>query len=313
MTGKNVVINNYLHKANTIFLLVCLVLFGCTEEQPQNPSKPPEKEIILKIGLIPEQNIFNQINRYNHIGNYLKKKTGITIEFKALARYGDIVTDFDELGLDGAFFGSFIYAIAHSKLGVIPVARPQNLDGYSTYHGILFVRKDSGINGIKDMKGKIFAFVDKATTAGYLLPLAYFKQNGIIDYNSYFKKTYFTGTHEGTIYDVLDKHSDIGAAKNTVYSRLLPTDPRLANELKIITRSPDVPENALAMRIGLDEKIRNKIRDTLIDMNNDPAGKEVLKEFGALKFIETTNDDYESVYGYASEIGLDLINYNYTN
>ena len=56
------------------------------------------------------------------------------------------------------------------------------------------------------MKGKTFAFVDKATTAGYLLPLAYFKHNGINDYNKFFKKTYFTGTHEDAIYDVLNKN-----------------------------------------------------------------------------------------------------------
>ena len=49
------------------------------------------------------------------------------------------------------------------------------------------------------MKGKTFAFVDKATTAGHLLPLAYFKAHGIQDYKTYFKETYFAGTHENAI------------------------------------------------------------------------------------------------------------------
>ena len=174
----------YFLKLITLSVLTCIILFGCTEEHPQKQTTPPENEITLKIGLIPEQNIFDQINRYNNIGNYINKKTNIKIEFKALTRYGEINTDFNELDLDGAFFGSFIYAIAHSQLGVVPIARPENLDGSSTYHGIIFVRKDSGINDIEDMKGKIFAFVDKATTAGYLLPLVYFKENGITEYNS---------------------------------------------------------------------------------------------------------------------------------
>jgi len=292
-------------------LTFLLILFGCTQEKPEKESKVSKEKIILKIGLIPEQNIFDQLARYKYLGEYLENKTNIGIEFTALTRYGDIVTDLDNLGLDGAFFGSFVYAIAHSKLGVIPIARPENPDGSSTYHGLLFVRNDSGINGTEDMKGKIFAFVDKATTAGYLLPLAYFKNNGITDYNNFFKKTYFTGTHEGAIYDVLNKHADIGAAKNTVFYRLSQADPRIESELRIISRSPDVPENALALRMGIDAKIRNKIKETLLGMNNDQAGMEVLKAFGAVKFIDTTDKDYQSVYGYACELDLDLSRYDY--
>ena len=298
----------------TVFTLICLTFtFGCSQNKTEKASETSKDKITLRIGLIPEQNIFAQLSRYKNIGDYLEKKTNINIKFKALTKYGDIVKDFKKLQLDGAFFGSFIYAIAHSKLGVIPLARPESPDGSSTYHGIIFVRNDSGINGVHDMKGKTFAFVDKATTAGYLLPLYYFKHNGITDYNKFFKKTYFTGTHADAVYDVLNKNADIGAAKNTIFYRLVQKDPRIANELKILSRSPDVPENALALSKNIDEKIRNKIKETLLDMNNDPVGKKVLKAFGAVKFIETNNKDYQSVYDYADEIGLDLKTFDYTH
>ena len=139
--------------------------------------------------------------------------------------------------------------------------------------------------------------------------LAYFEDNGITDYKIFFKKTYFTGTHEGTIYDVINGYADVGAAKNTVFYRLARTDQRIAKELRIITRSPDVPENSLALKKDVDEKIRNKVRETLLDMNEDPSGMKILTSFGAVKFIETNDNDYQSVYDYASEIGLDLSNY----
>jgi phosphonate transport system substrate-binding protein len=81
--------------------------------------------------------------------------------------------------MDGAFFGSFSYTLAHAKLGVEVLVRPENLKGISSYHGLIFVRKDSRIRTAKDMKGKRFVFVDKATTAGYLLPLDYFLEHNI--------------------------------------------------------------------------------------------------------------------------------------
>ena len=121
------VINRNSIRLIIISTLTFLVFFsGCSGEKPIKESKNPDEKIVLKIGLIPEQNIFGQLNRYKHIGDYLESKTKIKIEFKALTKYGDIVTDFEKLELDGAFFGSFIYTIAHSKLGVIPIARPEN-------------------------------------------------------------------------------------------------------------------------------------------------------------------------------------------
>jgi phosphonate transport system substrate-binding protein len=177
---------------------------------------------------------------------------------------------------------------------------------------LIFVRKDSGINTFRDMKGKRFAFVDKATTAGYLLPLRYFHEHEA-DWKNYLKEGYFTGTHEDAIYDVLNNKADIGAAKSTVFNRLAKADPRIAKELVILEKSPDVPENGLALRKDIDESLRNRMKEALLGMHLDPEGKKVLERFGAQKFIETTNQDYLPVLKYAEEARLNLATYDYLN
>lgn len=267
----------------------------------------------LIIGLIPERNIFQQLKRYEPLADYISKKIGINIKLKVLTRYGNIIENFASAHMDAAFFGSFTYALAHSKLGVEAVARPEGIDGHSTYYGLIFVRKDSGIKSIKEMQGKSFAFVDKATTAGYLLPLAYFKENQIKNYKKFFNETYFAGTHQDTVYDVLNNTADIGAAKNTMFYKLAADDRRITDELVILKKSPHVPENGLAVRKNLDGSIKHKLKMALIYMHADPEGINVLKKFGARRFIETSNDDYASVYKYAREIGLNLSTYDYIN
>ncbi len=288
---------------------------GCSQPETGSeaqPEKAPEETYLL-IGLIPEHNIFKQLERYEPLAGYLAKKIGTKIKLKLLTRYGNIVDNFVSLGLDAAFFGSFTYALAHAKIGVQAIARPENNLGVSTYHGLIFVRKDSGIVSAKDMKGKTFAFVDKATTAGYILPLAYFKKNEIEDYKTFFKETYFTGTHEDAIYDVLNKKADIGAAKNTVFFRISVDDSRVTQELNIIARSPDVPENGLAVRKHMNKSLKVKLKQALLTMHQDPAGIKILRDFGAQRFIATTNKDYTNVYLYAHLIGLDLRTYDYMN
>jgi len=267
----------------------------------------------LTIGLIPEQNVFKQMKRYKPLGEYLEEKTKNKINFMILSRYGNIIESFENKKLDGAFWGSFTGAMAIEKLGIKPVARPVNRDGTSTYHGYILVRKDSGIKDITDMKGKVIAFVEKATTAGYIFPMAYFKKHGIKDINTYFKEYYFTGSHDAAIHAVLDKKVDIACAKNTVYEILSREDKRIKDELMIIARSPDVPSNGLGLRPQLPFAVKADIKETLLNMHNDPKGKLVLEEFGVIQFIETTESDYAPVFDIAQSAGIKLKDYEYVN
>jgi len=300
------------HAASAVCLLGLLLLTGCPGKETPKPSrKSPGMKLV--IGLIPEQNIFHQFERYEPLMKYVGDKVEVQFELKVLPRYGNIVDNFQSLGLDGAFLGSFTYVLAHARLGLHVLARPENDNGVSTYYGMIFVRKDSRIRTVRDMKGKRLACVDKATTAGYLLPMAYFHEHAVRKPRQYLAEIYFTGTHENAIADVLDRKADIGAAKNTVFERMAAKAPRIRNELQVLAVSPDVPENALALRGNLEETTRRKILDALLGMDRDPAGREVLKKFGARRFVPTTDKDYDAVIRYAGEIHIDLATYDYIN
>lgn len=294
-----------------VFLSIVLLLQCKKQEETVPISDTAQKPFV--IGLIPEHNIFRQKERYEPLAAYLSKHIGRKITLTILSRYGNIVENFVAKGMDGAFFGSFTGALAHKKLNLDALARPEYSNGISSYHGLIFVRKDSGIRNVNDMKGKRLAFVDKATTAGWLLPMYYFKTNGIDDYKSLLEEWYYTGTHEGAIYDVLNKKADIGAAKNTVFDRLAETDKRISQELLILAKSPEVPANGLCVRKDLDDRLKTNLKETLLNMDRDEEGREVLKEFGAVRFVATSEAEYAPVFEYAAQIGLDLATYDYMN
>ena len=203
--------------------------------------------------------------------------------------------------------------MAVRKLAIKPLARPQYVGGASTYYGMVFVKKGSGIRTAEDMRGKQMVFVDRATTAGYLLPLSYFKSIHIEDYASWFKEYYFSGTHEDAINDVLNGFADVGAAKNTVFYRMAATNKRITSELEILATSPHVPANALCVRHDLDEKIVQALKQQLLIINQSQEGRDILANLKMERFIETTIEDYRPVLDYANSIGLDLTTYNYLN
>jgi phosphonate transport system substrate-binding protein len=146
------------------------------------------------------------------------------------------------------------------------------------------------------MKGKRFALVERATTSGYLFPLAYLRESGIADPQAYLGETLFAGSPEAAIKAVLNKEADVGAAKSTIYDLLAAENPRVEKELVILTSSSVLPLNCLAVRRDLDPELKDALKKTLLDMEKDRAGIETLRRFGARGFIETNDRDYEYLY-----------------
>lgn len=270
-----------------------------------------EKEQPLLIGLIPEQNIFKQFERYMPLASYLNKKTGIKVKFTILSKYGDIIDRFIQRGLAGAFFGDLTGAIAIRKLSVEPAVTPINVYGSSTSYGFIIVRKDSGITRAEDMRGRIMAFVDKASVAGYLFPVVYLKKQGIKDYRTFFSEYYFTGGFDASLYDVVDGRADIGCVKNTVLNEIIRKDPSVIKEIKIIAQSPSMPANVLCLSRSLSPEIKSKIINALLDMENDPFGKNILKKMKFKRFIKASEDNFMPVYRLLDEIHEKPETYNY--
>lgn len=289
-----------------IFIAVFLISL-CMPES--SLAQAPQQNIL--IGIAPEINIFKQKQRFDALGEFLSKKTGVTVTFTILSSYGEMIDNFIAGKIDGAFFSSFSGAIAIRRAGAVPLLRTVNLDGTSTYSGYIYVRKDSAIRSVKDMKNRRMAYVDKATTAGYLFPVAHLRMNGVADPERFFSETFFTGSHDAAINAVLTRKADVGAAKNTVYDLMRKRDSRVDRELEVIAESSRVPSNGLLVRKDLQESLKNSLKTVLSGLHTDSEGKAVLQQFAALKFIETTTHDYQSVFDMAKNAHIDVMTYIY--
>ena len=273
------------------------------------PYKAFSQEELL-IGLIPEENIFNQMDKYRPLAAYLSSRLGMNVRLTILSRYGDIIDRFTTRKMDGAFFSAMTGALAVEKLGVEPVARPVNLDGTTSIKSYIFVRKDSGIKTVPDMKDKRMAFVDRATVS-YLFAIAFLREKRVINIDNYFKEYYFTGSHDSAIYSVLDNRADIGAAESKVYKRMIGKDPSIKDELNILAESGDFPDTTLCLRKGLPAEIKTRIKTILLTMDRDAEGEELLRKFEASKFIEADKKDFLNFFDLANKAGINIKNYIY--
>jgi phosphonate transport system substrate-binding protein len=267
-------------------LLTCLVFSTAT---PTAALGQPEE---LLIGIEPEHNIFDQMERYRFLAGYLSDQLGIHVRLTIMSRYGEVIKRFKALKLDGAFLTSYTAFMGIKELHLEPLANPVNLSGESRSQGYIFVRKDSHIRTINDMAGNSIVFVDPATMEGYLFPLAFFEKHGVRDIHTFFHRMYFSGSHASAIFAVLDGRADIGAAKNTVFNNLVRNDPSIKQELEVLAMSPKVPEVTLCIKNEIAQNLRERLTNILLHMDKTEEGRKALRQFQALRFVSASKKDF---------------------
>lgn len=290
----------------------------------------------LIIAVLPEQDLLAQEQRYGPLVDYLSQNLGLqtTVKLKLLPNYGEVIKEFRAGRVNAAFLGSLAFALAHAQAGVEPLVRPEK-DGVSQYRGLIVVRKDSGIDELKDLRGKSFGLVDKATTAGYVFPLLYFREHGIEKPGEFFGSIVYTGSHDLLFTKVFSRELDAGAAKDLMLWEVAKTRPQVKEELKTLAISPPVPNNAFVLSGKLDfpcyhchrmvprssiasnlslprepEELKELLSDLLLKLHETDEGRRVLDALGADRFVKTTVEDLKEVNKMIHKAGFDPENYN---
>ena len=124
----------------------------------------------------------------------LSESTNLNIKLKVYDERLDFENDI-KLGKIDLYFGNPGYGVAgHLKHGYIPLIRSDR----KLLEGIVVTKKDSDIQTIEQLNGKIIAFPDKSAFAASIIVRSRINS----DFNIKFK-TLYTGSHDNTYRAVL--------------------------------------------------------------------------------------------------------------
>ncbi len=247
----------------------------------------------LRIGLVPEHNIFAMRDRYRAWAACLSGKLGRPVEIVMLSSYEAVLDDFKDRSLDAAFLGSLVALIAIDCLDARPLARPEFPGAVSTYRGVIFVRDESPIHSVDDLRGKSIAML-KSTTAGSLFPLAEFNRRHWMDSGPNQPQIVWLGTHDQVVSAVVQGQVDAGAAKDLRLDAYLQSHP--GNRVRCLATGPAVPNLALVARADVAEKTGPALTKILLEMHEDPAAQPALKELGTVRFIRCAASEFDPIY-----------------
>lgn len=289
-------------------LLAFLTLASCSEKKEsvnisfKGDSASGESFVIA---LLPKQNVFQQKKQYKALAEYLSKTTGMNVRTKLLDSYDAIYDEMLNNKVDAAFLGSLSYVVMNSKIPLDPIARPYRKDGTSTYRGLIFALRNKGITeDIRTWEGKRIALVHKSTTAGYVFPRYHLSKKGVTGFEGYFSKVIYTGSHDASALAVFQNEVDIGCAADDIFNELIGKNPLMREKLAVVASSPQVPSNTLAMRESADAKLKEKLKEALLNMDKTPQGRDALSMLGAVRFIETKESEFGPIFEMLNALGL---------
>lgn len=292
----------------SLSLLVMSFLPGCSEKKDSADilqNKKSETTESFVIALLPQRNVFLQKKRYKALADYLSKATGMNVKTKLLDDYNAIYNEMLRDKIDAAFFGSLSYVVTNSMIPLDPIARPYMKNGISTYRGVIFTSKNSDITSdVRTWKDKRIALVSKSTTGGYIFPRWYLEKGGVKNFEGYFGKVIYSGTHNAAITAVLENDADIGCTADIIFNEMAEKDPLIRERLAVIASSTPVPYNTLGIRESADDGLKKMLKEVLLNMHKTPEGREALSMLGATHYVDTKKSEYSPIVEMLNTLGL---------
>ena len=270
-----------------IQLALAVLLLGSASGDAQTP---------LTLALTPSRDPTALKEAGDAFARTITQVSGVPVKAIVASDYAGVIEALRSKRVDLAFVHPVGYVLANREAGCHILVRDV-WQGKTAYTARFYVRKDRGIQRVEDLRGKTVAFVDPASSSGYIYPMVLLiKQNLVRDRDpkTFFKDALFTGTHEAALQAVLRGRVDAAASFDKA-PELHIKDPALIAQLGFVGETPEIPEAGICARPGLPPEAVARIKRALLSIKA-PEYAALLKEIYDIDgFIEASDRDYQPV------------------
>ncbi len=265
-----------------IFMLLSIAVSGCEQAEqakkvrltPQKPSMQqapatmPQIQPALVFGFDLRLGPKEDVRIYAPFLKYLEEKTGRRFAIRFTKGYGETVDALGRQEIQFAALGPVNCVRAREKYGAGCLVMGLNAEKRAEYRSIIVTRRGSTVKSLQDLQGKTFAFGNKYSTQGHLLPRNMLEQAGIALHD--LAAHTFTDSHAETARLVINGRYDAGGLQDTLARRL-----EAEGKVRILAVSEPSPSSLICYGKGIDPALLVSLKSALLAF--DPAGKEAAR------------------------------------
>lgn len=242
----------------------------------------------LIIGVFPRLSASETTTRYSPLAAYLGKRLGQPVHLVTSRDFQSFWQGIQQRRYDIVQYNQYHYIRSADSYQV--VAHNKEF-GKSTLAGVLYVRKDSGITSIDQLRGRTVLFGGGTDAMiGYIAPLYMMLQAGL-------KKDEFASRFAvnpiNSVIGVYNRQADAagsgnGAVEQPVLKNAINTD-----ELNLLAVSEELLHLPWAVKRTMPPALRESIQAALVDLEKSDAGKKVLKAAVLTGIGKAEDKDYD--------------------
>jgi phosphonate transport system substrate-binding protein len=226
----------------------------------------------------------------------LARLSGVPVRAQVASDYAGVIEALRSRRVDLAFVHPVGYVLARREAGCEILVRDV-WENRTAYKASFYVREASGIKHIEELRGRTVAFVDPASSSGYIYPMVLLMKRGLVrdrDPKTFFKDALFAGTHEAALRAVLQGRVD-AATTFDMAPQVHLKDPALVAQLVSIAETPEIPEAGICARPGLPPAAVQALKRALLGMKKPEHATALKGIYDIDGFVEARDADYDPV------------------
>jgi phosphonate transport system substrate-binding protein len=272
-------------------------LAGLAWPHPARAQRP------LHLVLTPSQKPTDLLAAGEEFGKVLGQMAGLPIRVTVASDYAAVIEALRNRTADLAFVHPAGYVLANREAKATILVRNQ-WHGKTSFTARIFVRKDSKLAALEQLRGRTIAFVDPASSSGYIYPMVMLIQRGLVqnrDPKTFFREVMFAGSHDAAMRALQNGHVDAIASFDLAREQYI-KDPAERERIVFVAETPPIPEAGIAAREGLDPGVRDRLRAALLQIRV-PGHAALLNRLYGIDGFEPADDrDYDPV-----RVAVDLL------
>lgn len=239
------------------------------------------------LGVHPYLSAPEIITRFTPLAEQLAAALNRPVTISVSPDYDSHVKRIAESMVDIAYIGPAAYVALTDAHGPQTLLARQTVNGVPEFCGYIIVRNDSHLDGVKDLKGKSFAFGDEQSTMSHLVPNALMAEARVTKQD--LAHHAFVGSHENVALSVLAGAFDAGGVKEEVFHKYRDKG------LRALAKSPPVSEHLFVASARLSNKETEVVRETLLSLAARAQGHVALKSIKSSVdgLIAVSDTDYD--------------------
>jgi phosphonate transport system substrate-binding protein len=227
---------------------------------------------------------------YRQLLAYLGRGLNTDLEFVQRKTYAEIDELLKKGEIDLAFICSGPYVAGKERFGFESIAVPE-VHGSHFYQSYLIVNKDSPYRSLEDLRGHTFAFTDPDSNTGRLVP-TYWLWEMQAQPETFFSRIVYTYSHDNSIMAVARNLVDGATVDGLIWEFYQQKNPAFTSKTRIIKKSESFGIPPLVASKNLSRASKERIRQILFSMHQDPEGKKILAELMIDRFTAPQEEWY---------------------